>query len=126
MAEGPVKRNPHLQDSDRDCFQPRFQLSYGLPEIPVRPKLFKYRLDTRNTTNYEFTTVELNQEHQILVDYNLGVRVDLIDRGVYGSKFGEGNLKMAEDTFTLNERDKFLLSDKETLPKLSQLKQPNI
>lgn len=92
----------------------------------MRPKLFKYKLDTRNTTNYEFTTVELNQQHQILVDYNLGVRVDLIDRGVYGSKFGEGNLKMAEDTFTLNERDKFLLSDKETLPKLSQLKQPNI
>jgi len=52
----------------------------------VRPKLFKYRLDTQNrTSKYEFTTVELNQAHEILVDYNMGVRVDLIDRGVYGS-----------------------------------------
>ncbi len=61
-------------------------MSFGLPEIPVRPKLFKYRLDTQNrTSKYDFTSVELNQEHNILVDYNMGVRVDLIDRAVYGS-----------------------------------------
>lgn len=72
-------------------------MSYGLPEIPIRPKLFKYRLDTKNTTKYEFSTVELNQEHQILVDYNMGVRVDLIDKSVYGTVTSERQNKMAED-----------------------------
>ena len=60
----------------------------------MRPKLFKYRLDTQNrTSKYEFTTVELNQEHSILVDYNMGMRVDLIDRAVYGSLTAEKSLK---------------------------------
>lgn len=78
----------------------------------MRPKLFKYRLDTQNrTSKYEFTTVELNQNHEILVDYNMGVRVDLIDRAVYGKLPSEGK----QDDF-LSERDKFLLSDRETIP----------
>lgn len=64
----------------------------------MRPKLFKYRLDTQNrTSKYEFTTVELNQEHSILVDYNMGMRVDLIDRAVYGSLAAEKSLKQNED-----------------------------
>lgn len=68
-----------------------------MPEIPIRPKLFKYRLDSKNTAKYEFTTVELNQEHQILVDYNMGVRVDLIDKSVYGTAATEIKQKIAND-----------------------------
>lgn len=45
-VSGPLKRNQFLQEPELDCFQPRFKLEYELPEIPVRPKLFKYRLDT--------------------------------------------------------------------------------
>lgn len=103
-----------------DCFQPRFQLSFDLPEIPVRPKLFKYRLDTQNhTSKYEFTTVELNQQQEILVDYNMGVRVDLIDRAVYGT-LGQAGSKAEQEAAReeLSERDKFLLSDKDTLPQV--------
>lgn len=63
------------------------------------------------------TTVEFNQEHSILVDYNMGVRVDLIDRAVYGSFTAEQALKMGEDLNSgLSERDKFLLSEKDTIP----------
>jgi len=39
----------------------------------------------------------LNQDHQILVDYNMGVRVDLIDKSVYGTVASETKKKMAED-----------------------------
>lgn len=54
------------------------------PEIPAKPKLFKYRLDTfEQTSKYEYSTIELNQDHQILVDYNMGVRVDLVDKEIY-------------------------------------------
>ena len=85
LPEGPLKRNKFLKDIEPDVFQPRYQLLCGLPEIPIRPKLFKYRLNAEKTAKYEFTTVELNQKHEILVDYNMGMRVDLVDRGVYES-----------------------------------------
>jgi hypothetical protein len=92
----------------------------------VRPKLFKYRLDTQQlTSKYEFTTVELNQEHQILVDYNMGARVDLVDRGVY-SISTELLQKMGEDHNGLSERDKFLLSDRDTIPLIKPKANPAI
>ena len=88
---------------------------YNLPEIPVRPKLFKYRLDDvqSRTSRYEFSTVELNQEHNILVDYNMGVRVDLIDRDVYSSRLGPN----ADRHSLFSERDKFLLSERDNSPR---------
>ena len=46
----------------------------------------------------------------------MGVRVDLIDKSVYGFAASETKNKMAEDLHLLSERDKFLLSDRETLP----------
>lgn len=52
----------------------------------------------------------------------MGVRVDLIDKSVYGTAATEIKQKMANDQPILNERDKFLLSDKETLPLLQQPK----
>ena len=93
---------------------------YNLPEIPVRPKLFKYRLDDvqSRTSRYEFSTVELNQEHNILVDYNMGVRVDLIDRDVYSSRLGPN----ADRHSLFSERDKFLLSERDNLPQIKKMK----
>lgn len=94
----------------------------------MRPKLFKYRLDSGNrAAKYEFSSVELNAEHPICVDYNMGVRIDLIDREVYAIKpqhafipatSNEENLRLAEalKTKLFSERDKFLLSDQDTLP----------
>jgi hypothetical protein len=32
---------------------------------------------------YEFSSIELNAEHQIYVDYNMGMRVNLVDRSIY-------------------------------------------
>ena len=57
--------------------------------------------------------MELNQDHHILVDYNMGARIDLVDRGVYAMT-SEQQQKKGEDG--LSERDKFLLSDRDTLP----------
>jgi len=48
----------------------------------------------------------------------MGVRVDLIDKSVYGTLASETKQKMAEDKLLFNERDKFLLSERETLPLL--------
>lgn len=84
MPAGPPKRNKQFQEAEADCFQPRYQLQCAYPDIPAKPKLFKYRLDTFDqTAKYEFSTIELNQDHQILVDYNMGIRVDLVDKEIY-------------------------------------------
>jgi hypothetical protein len=48
----------------------------------------------------------------------MGVRVDLIDKSVYGTIASEAKNKMAEDWSLLNERDNFLLSDRDTLPQM--------
>lgn len=46
----------------------------------------------------------------------MGVRVDLIDRAVYGSNYtNEQSQKNGED-IVFSERDKFLLSDRDTIP----------
>jgi hypothetical protein len=54
-------QEPFLKEPESDYFQPRFKLEYELPEIPVRPKLFKYRLDTADlASQYQLSSVELN------------------------------------------------------------------
>lgn len=47
----------------------------------------------------------------------MGVRVDLIDRDVYSSKRTHG-----ERHALFNERDKFLLSERDNLPQIKQRK----
>jgi hypothetical protein len=49
----------------------------------------------------------------------MGARIDLIDRAVYALPQGESAKKAAED---LSERDKFLLSDKDTVPQIDHTK----
>ena len=54
------------------------------PYVPVEPKLFTYRLNTdQAASKYEYSCVELHQPHQIYVDYNMGMRVDLVDKEKY-------------------------------------------
>ena len=56
------------------------------PHVPVDPKLFNYRLNTdKAAENYEFSCIELNQDHQIYTDYNMGMRVELVDTQVYSA-----------------------------------------
>ena len=100
------------------------------PHVPVDPKLFNYRLNTdKAAESYEFSCIELNQDHQIYVDYNMGMRVELVDTQVYSadpSQRKPGTAKSGEEMTTkvledlksqlLSQRDKFLLSDKDELP----------
>ena len=58
-------------------------MAYSLPDIPIKPKLFRYKIDTKKSYQYELSSVELNQENLINVDYNMGMQIDLIDRDVY-------------------------------------------
>ena len=58
-------------------------MAFQLPDIPVKPKLFKLKFDYQKQYNYDLSSVEMNQEHIINVDYNMGMELDLVDRGVY-------------------------------------------
>jgi hypothetical protein len=40
-------------------------------------------MDSSKSYKYEMTSVELNQEHLINVDWDMGMKIDLIDRDVY-------------------------------------------
>lgn len=58
-------------------------MEYRLPEIPVKPKLFQYKIDYKKSAEYEFSSVEINQDQLINVDYDIGIPLDLIDRDVF-------------------------------------------
>ena len=124
-----IHRLPLLQDQDE--FQPPYRLTYMLPDIPVRPKLFKYKLDSKKAYQYDLSSVEMNQDHLINVDYNMGMHVDFVDRDAYlvdppvyegpnnikRENLFEGSKKQLEEIEVLRqtlftEKDKFLLSDK--------------
>jgi hypothetical protein len=65
-------RNPLLigkiekqgEELETDEFLPKYQLEYGLPDIPVKPKLFRY-VDTdpssfeNNLYKYEYSSIEM-------------------------------------------------------------------
>jgi hypothetical protein len=71
-----AKRNPLLQGMlqndnihgqglvQKDEFQPKYELEFGLPDIPVKPKLFRY-IDTdplsaeNNLYKYEYSEIEM-------------------------------------------------------------------
>jgi hypothetical protein len=67
------------------------------------------------------SSIELTQEPQLLMDYNLGIPLDLIDRDIYSdwsknlSKAnGAGNGMPDPSDNGLTEKDRFLLSDAAT------------
>jgi hypothetical protein len=136
---GPPKRNKQFNEPEADWFFPRYALSYELPHVPVEPKFFNYRVNTDNAASkYEFSSIEMYSDHQINVDYNLGMRIDLVNKEIYSvnpqkrrcqalaSDNGNNNNPAAQE---MNEkqlqdlknqlqtvRDKFILSDKQAVP----------
>lgn len=106
----------------KDEFQPKYQLEYGLPEVPVKPKLFRH-VDTNIESEanimhkYEYSSIEMIQEqnmtNQIYTDYNLGMRVNLVDRSIY--KLPDDSEVSAEALKAkMSEKLKYILSDKDT------------
>ena len=97
-----------------------------LPDIPVKPKLFQYKIDYKKAAQYDYNSVELNQEQQIYVDFDMGMPLDLINREIYYLE--PGNTQALKQTNTtaleaqleqlrvslLDERDRFLLSSANT------------
>ena len=72
-----------FQKTDDDKFLPHYKFDCILPEIPVKPKLFSYKIDYKKAAEYEYSSVEINQEQPINVDYDMGMAIDLIDRDIY-------------------------------------------
>ena len=55
-----------------------------MPYVPVEPKLFTYRLNTDSSASkYDYSSIEVNQANNILVDYDMGMRIDLVDKEKY-------------------------------------------
>lgn len=108
----------------KDEFLPTYELEYGLPDIPVKPKLFRHvdlNLDSDVNTmfKYEYSSIEMLQEqqsNQIYTDYNIGMFTNLVDRDVYKP---DKNLEPTE----LSEKLKFVLSSKDTYDPLEAEKQ---
>ena len=81
---GPPKRNKQFQEPESDWFFPRYALSYELPHVPVEPKFFNYRLNTDNAASkYQYSSIELYSDFNIPVDYNMGMRIDLVNKEIY-------------------------------------------
>jgi hypothetical protein len=40
-------------------------------------------MDTKQMSQYEYSSIELKSDHCIYVDYNMGMRVNLVDRSIY-------------------------------------------
>ncbi|CDW90287.1 UNKNOWN [Stylonychia lemnae] len=131
------KRLELLQNPDE--FQPPYKLAYQLPDIPIKPKLFKIKIDNKKAYQYELSSVEMNQEHIINVDYNMGMNIDFIDRDIFlpfpkvhrhgkplihnGNNHSsetiaqtekeQKELELMRQTY-FDEKDRFILSDRNT------------
>lgn len=70
-----IYRNPLLNQEmptsegtmAKDEFQPRYELEYGLPDVPARPKLFRFvDVDEKSADNslhkYAYSSIEMTQE----------------------------------------------------------------
>jgi hypothetical protein len=88
-------------------------MAYELPDIPVRAKLFNYRIDHKKYAAYEVSTVELAQEQSLNIDFDMGMPLDLIDRDIYTADGITEQLESLKLKY-LDEKDKFILSDKDT------------
>jgi hypothetical protein len=111
-----------FQNTANDKFLPHYNFEHKLPDIPVKAKLFRYRIDYKKPAQYELSSVELNQDFQINVDFDMGMPLDLIDREIYQpdvptfkpSDRGAEELKKRLDELKLlhlDEKDRFLLSE---------------
>ena len=57
-----------------------------MPDIPVKPKLFNYKVDYKKPALYEYSSVEIKSEQIVNVDFDMGMPLDLIDRDIYQSQ----------------------------------------
>ena len=62
---------------------PHYKFDLQLPDIPIKAKLFTFKIDQKKGAEYELSQVEVNQEQILNVDYDMGMGLDLIDRGIY-------------------------------------------
>ena len=68
---------------------PHYKFDCSLPDIPVKPKLFHYKIDYKyKACDYEYSSVEINQDQIINVDFDMGLNLDLIDRDIYNAEPG--------------------------------------
>jgi hypothetical protein len=51
-----------------------------LPDVPIKPKLFKHKTDPQQSYMYSLSSVEIKEDHMINVDYNMGIEFDFVDR----------------------------------------------
>lgn len=83
----------------------------------MRPKLYQYRVDFKKAAEYELSSVEMNQEQLINVDFDMGMPLNLIDRDIYHpdsdptvpTKDLQARLEKLKLSL-LDEKDRFLLS----------------
>ena len=54
-----IYRIPLFQNQQNDKFLPHYKLESKLPDIPVRAKVFHYKIDYRKPAQYELSSVEL-------------------------------------------------------------------
>lgn len=40
-------------------------------------------MDIKKSYQYEMSSIEINQEHLINVDYNMGLKLDIVDRDIF-------------------------------------------
>lgn len=104
-------------------------MEYRLPDIPVKPKLYHYKIDHKKQAQYEYSSVEINQYQRILVDFDMGTPLDLINRDMYAadpqisalqnkiSAGASGLEKQLEELRLqyLDEKDRFILSESNKL-----------
>jgi hypothetical protein len=118
---------------ENDEFLPKYELEYGLPDIPVKPKLFRFvDTDPQSTENtlykYEYSSVEMIQEQsgsttQVYTDYNLGMKTNLVDREIYNLPEGVS----ADDLKNqMSEKLKFVLSSKDVYDPLENQKKARL
>lgn len=64
---GKIESQPDAEGNtkvEKDEFQPRYELESGLPDIPVKPKLYRYidndpNSQANNLFKYEYSSIEM-------------------------------------------------------------------
>lgn len=118
---GKIEKESHgAAELVADEFLPKYELEYGLPDIPVKPKLYRYidsdpKSEANTLFKYDYISIEMLQEQnhtrKIYTDYNIGMRTNLVDRNIYKLPAGQSakDIKNA-----MSEKLKFVLSNKDT------------
>jgi hypothetical protein len=77
-------------------------LNFDLPDIPVKPKMFKFDFDPSQNSTYKFSSIEYMGSNHLNTDIDLGMNIDLVHRNMYETL----GPKMAK----LDFKDEYLMS----------------